>query len=136
MEENQIYDRITYICSLLYFLYYLMENTLILNYYSFLILKNSGYNPFEYSSNAIKSKIEYPKSDEDNSEKDIRFPICLRLAWNPLQPNSCSHVFCKDCLEIWAQTKLSCPICRALFDEIRKIDYEKFNYSFQGDLFV
>ena len=52
-----------------------MDNVLILDYYSFLIIKNTGYNPFDRASNSRNSKIIYPKSYKDNKEKYIRSTI-------------------------------------------------------------
>ena len=113
-----------------------MQNFLISNYHFYLSSRNNGYNPFAEISDSSSSKFKYPKSEDNNQDKDIRCPICLRLVWNPVRPKSCRHVFCKDCLEIWMQTKLTCPICRASFDTFCKIDFHEFEYGFQGELFV
>lgn len=40
--------------------------------------------------------------------------ICTRIVHNPVNLK-CSHLFCKLCLEIWAEQKLTCPICRKRF---------------------
>lgn len=114
-----------------------MNNYLISNFLDFLSNKNDGYNPFDKKLNQ-KKKIKnfYPKSDLEDSDRDIRCPICLRLVWNPVHPKSCKHVFCKDCLNIWSETKLVCPICRAPFEQIIKVKKEDFYYGFQGELFV
>ena len=113
-----------------------MNEYLISNFHSFLISKNLGYNPFLQVLPKINNRITYPKSDADNTENEIRCPICLRLAWTPVHPNCCIHVFCKDCIEKWAQTKLICPICRQSFDYIKKVNFDKTFYEFQGNLFA
>ena len=51
----------------------------------------------------------------------IKCPICLTDTKVLYRPNTCSHYFCKTCLNTWMNIKKICPICRRTFNEIYKI---------------
>ncbi|XP_039865192.1 zinc-binding protein A33-like [Simochromis diagramma] len=49
------------------------------------------------------------------SEKDLSCPVCHDIFKDPVIL-SCSHSFCKDCLQLWWRDKQikSCPICKMI----------------------
>ena len=54
------------------------------------------------------------------SEDQIICSICLNRCINPCCPDSCSHIFCKNCLYTWKSFKRNCPNCRRKFKKINK----------------
>ena len=64
--------------------------------------------------------------------------ICLGCLTEPVKPDSCRHIFCKFCLEMWLQKKSHCPLCRCNITKISKIYFpfkpkyknEKYNHLF------
>ena len=47
-------------------------------------------------------------SDLD-SKSDLLWSICLNNCIKPCKPDSCSHNFCKICLNKWKKYKKICP---------------------------
>ena len=39
-------------------------------------------------------------------------PICYQLLYHAYQPNNCTHLYCKKCIDIWTKIKKQCPLCR------------------------
>eukprot|EP01130_Rhizamoeba_saxonica_P019240 TRINITY_DN9894_c0_g1_i1.p1 TRINITY_DN9894_c0_g1~~TRINITY_DN9894_c0_g1_i1.p1 ORF type:complete len:194 (+),score=42.64 TRINITY_DN9894_c0_g1_i1:1-582(+) len=44
--------------------------------------------------------------------------ICLCEFENRAKINSCDHEFCVVCIRQWAQVKLTCPVCYAVFQTV------------------
>ena len=83
----------------------------------FLSSKEFSFNIFE------NSKVtQFAISSEFKEEKMI-CSICLNECYKPYTPDSCTHVFCKDCLYSWKSFKKVCPNCRKIFKKIKKYKY-------------
>ena len=56
------------------------------------------------------------KSDADSETSDlgitVRCPICLQSVLDPVTLLGCNHLFCKECITKWFQTKIECPLCK------------------------
>jgi late competence protein required for DNA uptake (superfamily II DNA/RNA helicase) len=46
--------------------------------------------------------------------------ICLNALPQENARLSCSHTFCFECIEFWAQSSSKCPYCRKEYDQITK----------------
>ena len=112
-----------------------MDNSYI-RFKKFLFKDKHGFNPFDYFNDHKVKNYKYPNENSFKEEIEIRCPICLKLAWKPVRPNSCIHVFCQHYLALWSQTKLVCPVCRADFNSFINIDLNDKSYEFQGSLFA
>ena len=91
-----------------------MEVSCYGNLIKYLSSYSHGNNPFR--------NFKYPKNGYIPEENEIRCPICLKLAWKPVHPDTCNHAFCKRCILLWCKRKLTCPICRVSFINIYDID--------------
>ncbi|XP_002159773.1 E3 ubiquitin-protein ligase RNFT2 isoform X1 [Hydra vulgaris] len=40
-------------------------------------------------------------------------PICQEEMDDPIELNSCKHIFCEDCIVMWFDRERTCPMCRA-----------------------
>ena len=47
-------------------------------------------------------------------------PICYRYYKYCFKPDSCMHIFCRNCLLKWSNFKNQCPLCRTNFNHIIK----------------
>jgi hypothetical protein len=57
-------------------------------------------------------------------ESNSKCPICLEKIVNLANLDSCSHDFCKSCIEKWTKdSSNNCPICKREFKKL--IFYEK-----------
>lgn len=66
---------------------------------------DSSFNPFKFYFPGCSVK-------KDDEESNI-CPICLSLISTLKgRPNSCNHVFCYECINLWFQSSSICPICR------------------------
>ena len=54
-------------------------------------------------------------------KKQLTCPICLQVPKSLYRPNSCSHIFCQKCLNLWIDRKRNCPICRQPINHIVKL---------------
>ena len=106
------------------------------NLLNYLFNCSHGHNPFSISTNFFPKITRYPKNDVILDENEIRCPICLQLAFKPVHPNNCKHVFCKTCILLWCKNKFSCPICRISFCRICEVDLYDYSFDFQGSLFA
>jgi len=97
---------------------------------------SNGNNPFKPHNNSTTLIQQYPNDNSFKEQNEIRCPICLKLAWRPIKPNVCNHVFCKNCLKYWSKIKKNCPICRKEYKYVIDVDLYDFSYDFQGSLFV
>jgi SUMO ligase MMS21 Smc5/6 complex component len=43
----------------------------------------------------------------------INCSICLFKPKNPILLTCCEHVFCKECINTWRNSKLTCPLCKS-----------------------
>ena len=60
---------------------------------------------------------DYPLSSEPDD--DLKCLICLQVAQDPLQHESCGKLFCRKCLEEYGRYK-PCPNCRQGFASFYK----------------
>ena len=49
--------------------------------------------------------------------------ICLEIISSRARNNGCGHEFCFDCITTWSTNTNRCPVCKAEFTEITKVDY-------------
>ena len=42
----------------------------------------------------------------------LKCQICFNLAWEPVEIENCSHIFCKFCLNKHLAQRKNCPVCR------------------------
>ena len=56
-----------------------------------------------------------------NSKNDILCPICLNNCIKPCRPDSCSHQFCRICINKWKKFKKICPYCKQCFKKLINI---------------
>ena len=110
------------------------------DYHNFLrIIKNHSTNQnafirFNYFNDHYNNYIyNFFGPTEDLYDFDIICNICLRRVSLACRPNFCHHIFCRPCLAEWSKLSNKCPICRALFEYIVKVDYSenwvKLKYS-------
>lgn len=72
--------------------------------------------------NDILEIFNYRTFIEKYGDKVVKIcPICLNSCIKPCKPETCIHMFCSKCLDIWSNTKKVCPICRRKFTNIIKI---------------
>ncbi|CAG5866033.1 unnamed protein product [Menidia menidia] len=71
----------------------------------------------EKTGNTKKKKKKKKKKRKmaSQTEEDLSCPICQNIFKDPVLL-SCSHSFCKGCLQKWWSVKIinSCPVCKAL----------------------
>ena len=48
-------------------------------------------------------------------------PIYLGYLVEPEKPNSCTHIFCRFCLQMWLQKKEFCPLCKKYIDGLSNL---------------
>ena len=77
-----------------------------------------GNNPFTNLDNFSSRNFKYPKNGYIPEENEIRCPICLKLAWKPVHPDTCNHAFCKRYILLWCKRKLN-----VLFVELVSLIY-------------
>jgi len=75
---------------------------------SFFPLSNNNSNAFSYY---------FPGCSNNIFNNIINIcPICLSpLAFKKGRPNTCYHIFCLNCIQIWSKKKKVCPLCRKSF---------------------
>ncbi len=65
--------------------------------------------------------------------------ICLSKVNEPVKPDTCKHIFCKRCFEVYIQSFDHCPTCKIKFNQIQEL-YDinlikkKKNGLFDGNL--
>lgn len=47
--------------------------------------------------------------------------ICMETPTVRGKINSCSHLFCFECIQKWANTENTCPLCKKRFTQISKV---------------
>lgn len=62
--------------------------------------------------------LDLKESLFSRTEREDQCCICLQQAKNPVVYN-CNHYFCYDCINHWANTSETCPLCR---QELRPVD--------------
>ncbi|XP_071485449.1 uncharacterized protein [Diadema antillarum] len=84
------------------------------------VLEKKGMDPYPAVCRDDSVIVAWVKHEEglikSNSSPNLECPICLTL-FNQPKSLTCSHIFCKDCLERISQTQTSqqaitCPVCR------------------------
>ncbi|GJN29101.1 hypothetical protein PR202_gb17294 [Eleusine coracana subsp. coracana] len=58
----------------------------------------------------------FPYAQEQGRESETLCAICvdpLRQGQHCSEVPACRHAFHRDCLDVWARTKGTCPLCRA-----------------------
>jgi len=55
--------------------------------------------------------------------------ICMGVVSLQGQLDSCTHIFCFDCIARWAETENTCPFCKKRFASVKRIAKRKI-YSF------
>lgn len=94
-------------------------------------------NPFSCSTiSNIKANDLNNIQCEFIIRKDVRCPICFHLVILGARPNSCFHVYCRHCLNKWANLKKTCPYCRKSFTKILCVSLTEDWIDFQGKLFA
>lgn len=92
-----------------------INNELNQNYFSQSL---QNWNIKKYMPNPINlPKAGIPKEDLINSNNSLfsklECPICLNLAWNPVECNRCGNIFCQFCInEMINRRENKCPTCR------------------------
>ena len=67
-------------------------------------------------------RLLYPRRKyEVETAKVSECAICLGQE-DMVKINGCSHEFCFTCIDKWSETKLECPMCRAVFTHIETTD--------------
>ena len=69
--------------------------------------------------------------------------ICLENVCSPVKPNTCEHLFCRRCFEVYTQKFSICPTCRKKFtkyEDIFRIEnnigkLKKYNYEIEDKLY-
>jgi hypothetical protein len=68
------------------------------------------------SSDCTNESSSPSKSDAESETSDlgitVRCPICLQSVLDPVTLLGCNHLFCKECITKWFQTKIECPLCK------------------------
>ena len=68
------------------------------------------------SSDCTNESGSPSKSDAESETSDlgitVRCPICLQSVLDPVTLLGCNHLFCKECITKWFQTKIECPLCK------------------------
>ena len=99
-------------------------NTKFLN--TLLIIRKSDNNPFKtYRNNYLKKFSEFTSIFgfyEDNIEEEVRCPICLGKTKSTTKPSNCDHLFCSFCIKKWFKNSNKCPVCRAQFYSLIRVD--------------
>ena len=76
-----------------------------------------SYQIPEIRSVCIETREIVVEKDDIIQEKDVEekhhCPICLRRFEDPVTMVECQHSFCVECINIWFQTRVACPICNA-----------------------
>ena len=49
----------------------------------------------------------------------LKCQICFNLAWEPVEIENCSHIFCKYCLNKYLAEHNNCPVCRQTFIKVK-----------------
>ena len=52
-----------------------------------------------------------------NTNKELCI-ICLSKIKDPVRPEHCHHIFCKECFRLYSQSFSICPICKKPFNKI------------------
>lgn len=83
-------------------------------------------SPAKPRASKAKKQQQEPKKIQPPLEPDENFPcsICLDI---PLKTdmasiNGCSHTFCFQCIEKWADRENTCPLCKLRFTKIDRIN--------------
>jgi len=72
------------------------------------------------SSKIRKGKVNPIPNNEVTDPCSQKCAICLNAMHKLSGSLSCSHIFCFTCINQWAQTENSCPLCKFQFNEILK----------------
>jgi len=56
------------------------------------------------------------------NEKRITCAICTDVISDATMNNGCNHEFCFTCIETWSRTTNSCPLCKARFTYLTRLD--------------
>ena len=92
------------------------------------VTENSGL-PFEYLTNG-----------NEDFNKLIECPICLKILIAPKTCNKCGKSFCKNCIETSLKKNKNCPFCKTIFKDNRiigqatrnQLDICKFNCVYKN----
>lgn len=60
----------------------------------------------------VCQKMIFPIYNGSAKEDSPECGICLEKAAPQVLVTKCGHLFCKDCLEHWFDTRHNCPVCR------------------------
>ena len=77
----------------------------------------------KHNKKTIPSKDKkFPKVPKEKEEKD---KCCICISDIPKKKKAsldcCNHVFCRGCIEKWAKTENSCPLCKRKFKTITSL---------------
>ena len=77
----------------------------------------------KHNKKTLPSKDKkFPKVPKEKKEKD---KCCICISDIPKKKKAsldcCNHVFCRGCIEKWAKTENSCPLCKRKFKTITSI---------------
>ncbi len=82
---------------------------------------------------ATTSNEPEPDTNNDSINNKEKCAICLQIIDKSKSFTSiCFHSFCFECLLQWSSIKLSCPLCKTVFDRIlfnlkSQVQYKQFN---------
>jgi len=72
------------------------------------------------NNNTTTVAVSKLMTEDNRNPNNLACAICM----NVIEPtkkarvDNCKHEFCCECIEAWAQTKLSCPLCNVNFDKL------------------
>ena len=98
-----------------------VESNVLQNFINYIpspIYSNSSNYYIYFIFIFLVSQIIFNKIQETNKEICA---ICLSKIIEPVKPDCCFHIFCKNCFQYYAQSFESCPVCRKKFNKILEI---------------
>ena len=65
------------------------------------------------SRNMSRQELFAMAKEEAFGDRDGECPICMECPYDEPLQTPCRHIFCKECIVGYLQTKPECPMCRA-----------------------
>jgi len=76
-----------------------------------------------------KANIVSPKSPPNNGSQEDVCSICLDVPTAISSLDSCKHYYCYRCIYQWSKQSNTCPLCKARFHSITKIEEQNNSHK-------